>query len=84
MVGRDAHANGSASLIRSMRLTVAAVGRVRDGPIADLIRDYTRRLPWELQVREVAETRDKTKRKSVRSRSPARRRARPGHSGRAR
>jgi 23S rRNA (pseudouridine1915-N3)-methyltransferase len=48
-----------------MRMTVAAVGRVRDGPIADLIRDYTRRLPWDVTFREVTEGRDASRRKSV-------------------
>jgi 23S rRNA (pseudouridine1915-N3)-methyltransferase len=48
-----------------MRMTVAAVGRVRDGPIADLIGDYARRLPWELTFREVAEGRDAARRKTM-------------------
>ncbi|MEQ8965212.1 MAG: 23S rRNA (pseudouridine(1915)-N(3))-methyltransferase RlmH [Azospirillaceae bacterium] len=36
-----------------MRLTVIAVGKLRGGPIADLVADYARRSPWPLSVREV-------------------------------
>jgi 23S rRNA (pseudouridine1915-N3)-methyltransferase len=48
-----------------MRVTVAAVGRVRDGPLADLIGDYVRRLPWEIIFREVAEGRDPARRRAA-------------------
>jgi 23S rRNA (pseudouridine1915-N3)-methyltransferase len=48
-----------------MRMTVVAVGRVRDGPVADLIGDYARRLPWEMTFREVAEGRDASRRKAM-------------------
>jgi 23S rRNA (pseudouridine1915-N3)-methyltransferase len=48
-----------------MRVTVAAVGRVRDGPIADLIQGYARRLPWDLAFREVAEGRQAARRKAA-------------------
>lgn len=43
---------------------MAAVGRLRAGPIRDLIGDYTRRLPWDLTIREVAEGRDPARRKA--------------------
>lgn len=39
-----------------MRITVAAVGRMR-GPLADLCTDYVRRLPWPVAVHELAENR---------------------------
>jgi 23S rRNA (pseudouridine1915-N3)-methyltransferase len=48
-----------------MRVTVAAVGRVREGPIATLVREYARRIPWQLTVREVPEGRDAARRKSA-------------------
>ena len=46
-----------------MRITIAAVGRLRNGPIRDLITDYTKRLPWELTIREIAEGRQPGRRK---------------------
>ena len=46
-----------------MRITIAAVGRLRNGPIRDLISDYTKRLPWDLTIREVAEGRQQGRRK---------------------
>jgi len=48
-----------------MRVTVAAVGRVRDGPLAALIEEYARRLPWELKFREVTEVREAARRKAA-------------------
>lgn len=36
-----------------MRITVAAVSRVKRGPVADLCREYARRLTAELEIREV-------------------------------
>ncbi len=38
-----------------MRLTIAAVGRLRAGPIKALYDEYARRLPWPVSVHEVAE-----------------------------
>lgn len=40
-----------------MRLTIAAVGRVRDGPLQSLYNDYARRLAWPLTLKEVEERR---------------------------
>lgn len=40
-----------------MTITVAAVGRLRAGPIRDLCDDYGRRLPWPVIWREVEEKR---------------------------
>ncbi len=40
-----------------MRLTIAAVGRVRDGPLRALYRDYAGRLTWPLTLKEVEERR---------------------------
>lgn len=40
-----------------MTITVAAVGRLRAGPIRDLCEDYGRRLPWPVTWREVEEKR---------------------------
>ena len=37
-----------------MRLVVAAVGRGRDDPAQRLFESYRRRLPWPLELREVA------------------------------
>ena len=36
-----------------MRLVVAAVGRGRDDPAQKLFEDYSRRLPWPIELREV-------------------------------
>lgn len=36
-----------------MRLWIAAVGRLRAGPVKDVVEDYARRSPWPLTVREV-------------------------------
>ncbi len=40
-----------------MTVTVAAVGRLRAGPIRDLCDDYAKRLPWPVTWREVEEKR---------------------------
>lgn len=40
-----------------MRLTIAAVGRLRAGPEKALVDDYLGRLAWPVRVREVVETR---------------------------
>jgi 23S rRNA (pseudouridine1915-N3)-methyltransferase len=40
-----------------LTVTVAAVGRLRAGPIRDLCDDYGRRLPWPVTWREVEEKR---------------------------
>ena len=40
-----------------MTVTVAAVGRLRAGPIRDLCQDYGKRLPWPVTWREVEEKR---------------------------
>jgi 23S rRNA (pseudouridine1915-N3)-methyltransferase len=40
-----------------MRLTIAAVGRLRDGPMLALYRDYAARLPWTVALKEVEERR---------------------------
>lgn len=37
-----------------MRLTIAAVGRDRGGPTAELANDYIRRCPWPIRLVEVA------------------------------
>ncbi len=36
-----------------MRLWIAAVGRLKPGPMQDLYQDYARRLTWSLTLREV-------------------------------
>ena len=36
-----------------MRLVVAAVGRGRDDPAQRIFEDYSKRLPWPLELREV-------------------------------
>jgi len=38
-----------------MHLTLAAVGRARDGPVRRQIDDYIKRLPWAVSLIEVAE-----------------------------
>lgn len=38
-----------------MRVTVAAVGRARPGPLADLFDEYARRCPWPIRLVEVAQ-----------------------------
>lgn len=40
-----------------MRMTIAAVGRLRDGPMLALYRDYAERLPWKVALKEVEEKR---------------------------
>lgn len=40
-----------------MRITLAAVGRLKRGPAAELTRDYLARLPWPVAVKEVEERR---------------------------
>ena len=40
-----------------MRLLVAAVGRLKRGPAADLAAEYLRRIAWPVTVREVEERR---------------------------
>ena len=40
-----------------MRLTLAAVGRMKRSPLEAAFEDYTRRLSWPLTVREVEEKR---------------------------
>jgi 23S rRNA (pseudouridine1915-N3)-methyltransferase len=40
-----------------MRLTLAAVGRARKGPLKSLYEDYVGRLSWRLELREVEEKR---------------------------
>ena len=40
-----------------MRITIAAVGRLRAGPLQELLADYLRRLNWPHTVREVEEKR---------------------------
>ena len=40
-----------------MRVTIAAVGRLRAGPLQDLLTDYLRRLNWPHSLREVEEKR---------------------------
>lgn len=40
-----------------MRITIAAVGRLRAGPQKDLLEDYLRRLNWPHNIREVEEKR---------------------------
>ncbi|MDJ0945723.1 MAG: 23S rRNA (pseudouridine(1915)-N(3))-methyltransferase RlmH [Kiloniellales bacterium] len=40
-----------------MRITIAAVGRLRAGPMQDLLSDYLRRLTWPHDVKEVEERR---------------------------
>jgi 23S rRNA (pseudouridine1915-N3)-methyltransferase len=40
-----------------MRLHVVAVGRLKTGPEADLVRHYAERLKWPLSIREVEERR---------------------------
>jgi len=48
-----------------MRITILAVGRLRQGPEQDLFDIYKRRLPWSLEVKEIDERRirDDTKRR---------------------
>jgi len=40
-----------------MRITIAAVGRLRDGPMLALYRDYVARLSWPVTLKEVEERR---------------------------
>ncbi|MCG8593646.1 MAG: 23S rRNA (pseudouridine(1915)-N(3))-methyltransferase RlmH [Kiloniellales bacterium] len=40
-----------------MRITIAAVGRLRAGPMQDLLSEYLRRLTWPHDVKEVEEKR---------------------------
>ena len=40
-----------------MRIIIAAVGRLRAGPMQEVLADYLRRLPWPHAVREVEERR---------------------------
>jgi 23S rRNA (pseudouridine1915-N3)-methyltransferase len=37
-----------------MRVTIAAVGRDRNGPTRDLFEEYCRRCPWPIRLREIA------------------------------
>lgn len=41
-----------------MRLTIAAVGRDRAGPSAELVDEYVRRCPWPIRLVEVAPARN--------------------------
>jgi 23S rRNA (pseudouridine1915-N3)-methyltransferase len=38
-----------------MKITIIAVGQIRGGPEADLIAEYQKRLPWQLEIIEVEE-----------------------------
>lgn len=40
-----------------MRIVIAAVGRLRRGPVHDLIALYEKRIVWPLEIREVQEKR---------------------------
>ena len=40
-----------------MRIVIAAVGRLRRGPLRDLIAEYEKRIVWPLEIREVQEKR---------------------------
>ena len=40
-----------------MRITIAAVGRLRAGPMQDLLAEYLRRLKWPCDLKEVEEKR---------------------------
>ncbi|MEH6524645.1 MAG: 23S rRNA (pseudouridine(1915)-N(3))-methyltransferase RlmH [Sneathiella sp.] len=40
-----------------MRLTIASVGRFRGGPLPALYSEYSARLPWPIELREVEEKR---------------------------
>ena len=40
-----------------MRITIAAVGRLRAGPMQDLLSEYLRRLTWPHDIKEVEEKR---------------------------
>lgn len=40
-----------------MRITIAAVGRLRAGPMQDLLAEYLRRLTWPCDLKEVEEKR---------------------------
>lgn len=40
-----------------MRIVIAAVGRAKPGPAQALFAEYTRRLPWKIELREVEERR---------------------------
>lgn len=40
-----------------MRITLAAVGRMKRGPLADLVDDYLGRVSWPVSIREVEERR---------------------------
>ncbi len=40
-----------------MRITIAAVGRLRAGPMQDLLAEYLRRLTWPHDIKEVEEKR---------------------------
>jgi len=36
-----------------MRILIAAIGRLRNGPVRDMIDDYLRRLDWPVTIREL-------------------------------
>ncbi len=40
-----------------MRIVIAAVGRLKSGPLADLCAEYCKRIPWPIEIREVEERR---------------------------
>lgn len=40
-----------------MRIVIACVGRLKAGPVKELVADYGRRLPWSIDWREVEEKR---------------------------
>lgn len=40
-----------------MRITIAAVGRARGGPVGDLFEQYVRRLAWPVTLKEIEDRR---------------------------
>ena len=40
-----------------MRIVIAAVGRLRKGPVRDLVQEYEGRMRWPVEWREVQERR---------------------------
>jgi 23S rRNA (pseudouridine1915-N3)-methyltransferase len=36
-----------------MEIAIVAIGRLKRGPIADLVADYTTRLPWPVAIHEI-------------------------------
>ncbi len=40
-----------------MRIVIAAVGRLKSGPLAEVCEEYRKRIPWPVEIREIEERR---------------------------